>query len=84
MFKNGLRPEKAARMCFRTGVQLPSPPPKEEASNSSSSRMSSRLCIDLGMPFRASPFRFSDGVFCVLRRFKPEEVLVYPSGFSVA
>ena len=47
---------------------------KEEASNSSSSRMSSRLCIDLGMPFRASPFRFSDGVFCVLRRFKPEEV----------
>lgn len=48
--------------------------PKEEASNSSSSRMSSRLCIDLGMPVRASPFRFSDGVFCVLRRFKPEEV----------
>ena len=28
MFKNGLRPEKAARMCFRTGVRLPSPPPK--------------------------------------------------------
>ena len=27
---------------------------------------------------------FSDAVFCVLRRFKPEEVLVYPSGFSVA
>lgn len=38
--------------------------------------MSSRLCIDLGMPFRASPFRFPDVVFCVLRRFKPEEVLV--------
>lgn len=28
------------------------------------------------MPFRVSPFRFSDIVFCVLRRFKPEEVLV--------
>ena len=27
MSKNGLRPEKAARMCFRTGVRLPSPPP---------------------------------------------------------
>ena len=69
---------------FRTGVRFPSAPPEEEASNSSSSRMSSRLCIDLGMPFRASPFRFSDVVFCVLRRFKPEEVLVYPSGFFVA
>ena len=76
MQKDKLRPEKSRWMCFRTGVQLPSAPPEEEASNSSSSRMSSRLCIDLGMPFRASPFRFSDAVFCVLRRFKPEEVLV--------
>ena len=83
--KNGkLRSEKDVWMDFRTGVQFPSPPPEEEASNSSSSRMSSRLCIDLGMPFRASPFRFPDVVFCVLRRFKPEEVLVYPSGFFVA
>ena len=70
--------------CFWTGVRLSSPPPKEEASNSSSSRMSSRLCIDLGMPFRASPFRFPDVVFCVLRRFKPEEALVYPSGLFCA
>lgn len=32
------------------------------------------------MPFRASPFRFPDVVFCVLRRFKPEEVLRLPFG----
>ena len=81
--KNGkLRSEKDVWMGFRTGVQFPSPPPKTEASNSYSSGMSSRLSIDWGTP-RRSPFRYmrQNALFCVLSDFKPEEVLVYPSGF---
>ena len=60
-------------------------PPKEEASNSSFTRMSLRLCIGWGTP-DGVPFPFSlprNAVFCVLRRFKPVGVLVYPSGFFV-
>lgn len=62
-----------------------SSPPKEEASNSSFTRMSLRLCIGWGTP-DGVPFPFSlprNAVFCVLRRFKPVGVLVYPSGFFV-
>lgn len=67
---------------FWTRVRLPPGPPKTEASNSYSSRMSSRLSIDWGTP-RRSPFRYMrlNALFCVLSGFKPEEVLVYPSGF---
>ena len=67
---------------FRTGVQLPSPPPKEEASNSSFTRMSLRLCIGWGTP-DGVPFPFTlprNAVICVLRRFKPAGVPRVPLG----
>ena len=60
-------------------------PPKEEASNSSFTRMSLRLCIGWGTP-DGVPFPFSlprNAVFCVLRRFKPVGVLsCTPRAFS--
>lgn len=46
MFKNGLRPEKAARMCFRTGVQLPSPPPNRKLLRRNSLRFFLTLATD--------------------------------------
>lgn len=54
------------------GVRFPAAPPKEEASNSSFTRMSLRLCIDLGTP-DGVPFSFPLmlNAVCVLRRFKP-------------
>ena len=66
-----------------TRVRLPSAPPEEEASNSSFTRMSLRLCIGWGTP-DGVPFPFPlpwNAVFCVLRRFNPVGILVYPSGF---
>ena len=60
-----------------------SAPPEEEASNSSFTRTSLRLCIGWGTP-DGVPFPFSlprNAVFCVLRRCKPAGVLVYHSGF---
>ena len=62
-----------------------SAPPKEEASNSSFTRMSLRLCIGWGTP-DGVPFPFSlirNAVFCVLRRFKPVGVTsCTPRAFS--
>ena len=66
-----------------TGVRFSAPPPEEEASNSSFTRTSLRLCIGWGTP-DGVPFPFSlprNAVFCVLRRCKPAGVLVYHSGF---
>lgn len=75
--------EMPIRWLSWTGVRFSAPPPKEEASNSSFTRMSLRLCIGWGTP-DGVPFPFSlprNAVICVLRRFKPVGVLVYPSGF---
>lgn len=75
-------PKPTRKNNFRR-VQLPTAPPEEEASNSSFTRMSLRLCIGWGTP-DGVPFPFPlpwNAVFCVLRRFKPVGVLVYPSGF---
>ena len=76
-------PKPTRKNNFRR-VQLPTAPPEEEASNSSFTRMSLRLCIGWGTP-DGVPFPFPlpwNAVFCVLRRFNNKHVNLYAQAFQ--